>query len=50
MFDIAPVFRELIALLPLETINEMEQCLLSYNNKTIQRMITDIRIEKARRK
>lgn len=49
MFDIAPLFREAIALLPIDALNTMEEALSVSNSRAIQYAIADIQAEKARR-
>lgn len=49
MYDIAPLFREAIALLPVDTLNTMEEALSVSNSRAIQHAIADIQAEKAKR-
>lgn len=49
MYDIAPLFREAIARLPIDALNTMEEALSVSNSRAIQYAIADIQAEKARR-
>lgn len=49
MYDITPLFREVIALLPIDALNTMEEALSVNNSRVIQYVIADIQAEKAKR-
>ncbi|MCI8660180.1 MAG: ORF6N domain-containing protein [Lachnospiraceae bacterium] len=48
-YDIAPAFRELISLLPLEALDEMEKCFRGNRSKTVKLAATSILAEKMKR-
>ncbi len=48
-YDIAPAFRELIALLPVEALDEMEKCFRGEKNGAIKLATTSILAEKMKR-
>lgn len=48
-YDIAPMFRELISLLPMEALDEMEKCFRSEKSQAIKLAATSILAEKMKR-
>lgn len=48
-YDIAPAFRELISLLPMEALDEMEKCFRSEKSQAIKLAATSILAEKMKR-
>lgn len=48
-YDIAPAFRELISLLPMEALDEMEKCFRSEKSQVIKLAATSILAEKMKR-
>ncbi len=48
-FDIAPAFRELISLLPVEALDEMEKCFRNEKSMAIKLVATSILAEKMKR-